>query len=137
LRLRLGLGAASTWRGAWCSRLTERLRERHEVLAGDRVLVLLAEKLLLDQHVKGRRIRVGELPLKHPDRVGDGLAPENELLFFLPLCHLFPHRHGDGHHDRDDREPDDQGRHRVAVVRGTASFRLESPVSRPSAALTS
>jgi hypothetical protein len=137
LRLGLRLRAASTWRGAWCSRLTERLRERHEVLAGDRVFVLLAEKLLLDQHVEGGRIRVGELPLKHPDRVGDGLAAENELLFFLPLCHLFPHRHGDGHHDRDDREPNDQGRHRVAIVRDTASIGLESPVFRPSTALTS
>jgi hypothetical protein len=90
------------------------LPEQREVIVGNRILVLLAQKLLFDEHLESRRIRAGELPLEHPDRVRDLLAPEHEFCFLLAPGHLFPHGHRDRHHHGQDQETDDQGRHGVA-----------------------
>jgi hypothetical protein len=104
----------TSWRGGG---LSLRLRERHEVFVRDRVFVLLPQEFLLDEHVECRRVRVRKFPLEHANRVCDLLAAEDQLFFLLALNHLFPDRHDDGHHRGHDGDADNQGGHRVAVMR--------------------
>src|SRR6185436_10310643 len=91
------------------------LREGHEVVVGDGVLVLLAEKLLLHEHVEVRWVGVRGPALEHSDRVCVLLASKYELFFFLTLRHVLPHGHGRSHQDGHDRHRHDQGGHRVAT----------------------
>jgi hypothetical protein len=114
------LARSCTGLATGCRGLLLRLRQRHEVSVGDRIFVLLPQELLFDQQVDRWRIRVGELLLKHPDGMSDLLAAEDELFFLFPLDHLFPHRHGHGHHHGHHRNPDDQGRHGIASLRGSS-----------------
>jgi hypothetical protein len=95
-----------------------RLRDRHEIIVRDRILVLLPQKLLLDEYIESWRIRVGEFPLKKSDRTGDLLAAKDQFCLFFALGCLLPHRHRDRHHHGHDRQADDERRHRVASLRG-------------------
>jgi hypothetical protein len=90
-------------------------RNGHEILIGDRVLVFLAEKALLNQDVECRRWRVGVFLPKKAYRSGVLLASKNQLLLFLALRHLLPNRHRSGQHDGHDAQSDEQHRHGVAV----------------------
>ena len=47
-----------------CLRTCLALRQRHEVVVGNRIFVLLTQKLALDEHVDTGWIRVGKLVLK-------------------------------------------------------------------------
>jgi hypothetical protein len=96
------------------------LGQRHEVVVGNRVFVLLAQKFLFDQQIESRRIGVGKLPLKQSDRAGDLFATKDHFFFFFTLNGLFPHWHRDGHHHGHDRQADNQRRH------GVSSFRAPS-----------
>jgi hypothetical protein len=92
------------------------LRQRHEVFARDRVLVLFAEELLLDEQIEGRRKRVCIAALKQADRVHVLLAAEDELFFFLSLDLMFPDRHGRRHDNRHHGDADNESSHGVPVV---------------------
>jgi hypothetical protein len=91
--------------------------DRHEIVVGNRVLVFLAEKALLDQHVERRRVGVGELPLEQGNRAHVLVAAEHQLFLFFARHHVGPDRqqssHDDGHH----AHADQQGCHRVAARR--------------------
>jgi hypothetical protein len=100
-----------------CAGLSLRLSERHEVFVRNRVLVLLPQEFLLDEHVERRGVGAGELPLEHADRVRDLLAAEDQLLFLLTLDHLLPDGHDNGHHHGHDSDTDNQGSHGVAGLR--------------------
>jgi len=95
---------------------SRRVRERHEVVVGNRILVFLSQKLLLNQHVQIGRIRVRGAALKHADGMSVLLAAEHKLFFFLALGHLSPDRQGRAHQDGHDRQPDNQGRHGIALL---------------------
>jgi hypothetical protein len=94
-----------------------------KVFARDRVLVLLAEKLLLDEHINGRRIRVGVLPHEETHGPRVLLAAEDQLVLLLPLRHRRPDRHRHTHQHGHYRQTHEQGRHRIAPVRPPAGPR--------------
>jgi hypothetical protein len=87
-----------------------------KVVVGNRVLVLLAEKPLINQHIDARRGRIRELSLKQADGAGILLASEDELFFLLPLGHVRPDRQHRAHQDRHHAQADQQGHHGIASV---------------------
>jgi len=114
-RLRAAAGLLSSAAlAAGRRRLRLTLRNRHEVAARDRILVLLPKEMLLHQDVEIRWIRVGEATLKHPDGVCDLLAAKNQLFFFLALRKMLPHGHCGRHHDGHHGHSDNQGGHGVS-----------------------
>ena len=78
-----------------------RLIDKLEVLAGDRILVFLAQELLLDQHVDAGRVGVGDALAELHHRAGVLVGAEQVFLLALALRLLVPHRqrraHQDGH----------------------------------------
>jgi hypothetical protein len=101
--------------------LLRRLRQRHEILARDRVLVLLSQKLLLDEQVYGRRIGACILALKQTDRVDVLLAAEHQLFFFFSLGRVLPDRHRRRHDDGHDGNADNEGSHGVPLISPTVN----------------
>ena len=95
-----------------------RLPQRHEVLAGDRVLVFLAQELLLDEHVDARRQRPRSRPaLEETDRPRVLLTPEDQLRLFFPLSHRLPHGKGDAQHHAHHAQRYEQDGHGIARFR--------------------
>src|SRR5262249_55613301 len=97
----------SAWRA-----LTD--RNGHEVVVGDRILVLLPKEPLINEHVDVGRIRVGELSLEQSDRVHVLFAAKDELLLLFARRGLPPDWHGDGEHDGHDRHRHQERGHRVS-----------------------
>ena len=111
MRRASGSGGAALWVGLSAARQALSNGNDHEVVVGDRILVLLAQEPLIDEHVKVRRVRVREFPLEHANRVDVLQTSEDQLFFFFALPGVFPDRHGDRHHHRHDAHGDEQGRH--------------------------
>jgi hypothetical protein len=92
------------------------LRDRHEIVVGNRIFVFLAQKPLLDQQVDAGRRGVREFPLEQPDRARVLLASEDELGLFFALGYLLPDGHRDGQHDGHDGHAHEQGGHGIAML---------------------
>ena len=90
-----------------------RLRDRHEVVVRDWILVLLSQKLLLYKDVETRRVGVRRTALKHADGMRDLLAAEDKFLFLFARRLLFPHWHSGGHDHGHDGNGDNQSGHGV------------------------
>jgi hypothetical protein len=87
-----------------------------EIVVSDGVFVFLANETLFDEHIEIGRAGVGVLHREKSERSRVLQPAENELFFFLASRHLFPDGHDNGHHDRGEAEPDEQGRHCVTIV---------------------
>ena len=85
-------------------------------LAPQRILVCLAQELLLDEHVDVRGIGAGVFPLVALDRLHVLIAPEDELLLALPLDGFLPEGNGRNQRDREDDEQDGDAEKDVAGV---------------------
>jgi len=84
-----------------------------------RVLVFLAQKPALDEHVDARRpgIRVVlVLVFEESNRARVLLAAPDELSFLLAASLMPPDRHGDRHQNRHNSQRDQQGGHRVTPL---------------------
>jgi hypothetical protein len=92
------------------------LPHQGEVVVGDRILVSLAQVLLVDEHVEVRRQRARLPALEKLDCPRVLLAAKDELRFLLSPRHLLPHGHGRRHQNRDDAQPDEECHHGVAAV---------------------
>jgi len=103
-------------------------REEIEILAGDRVLVFLAEEFLIDQDVDICRQRAWQFTAVQLDGASVLLAAEDQLLFLLPLGRLLPDRHGDRHHDGHHADADEQHGHGVAAL-ADAALRISAQTS--------
>jgi hypothetical protein len=109
---------ASRTRLCGSTRRTRRRLARYdgdEVVVRDRIFVFLTQEVLFDQHIQIGRRGVRELALKEANCMSVLLPAEYQLLFFLALGHLFPHWHGDCHHDGHDAQGNQQDHHRVAL----------------------
>lgn len=93
--------------------------DRAEVLAGDGILVFLAEEFLLDEHVDVRRERT-VLLVEQPDRPRVLLAAENQLGLLFPSHLVTPDGKRGRQQDRHDREHRQQRGHRVARIAARA-----------------
>ena len=92
-------------------------KDWNEIVIGDRIFVLLAEKSLVYQEIDvGRQRSWTRFPLEQADRPRVLLAAEHELGFLLPSSHLVPHRHRRRHHDRRDAQADEQRGHGVSLL---------------------
>ena len=80
------------------------------------ILVLLAEKALLNQQVDGRRCGIGELSLENSDCTRVLLAAKDELLFLFALSHVRPDRQHHAHQDRHYAQAHQQRGHSVASL---------------------
>jgi hypothetical protein len=87
------------------------LPQEQEVVARNRVLVLLPQELLVDEQVHVRRQGAGRPALE--DRWRVLLAAEHKLGFLLARGRLAPDRHGHSQHDRHHGECDEQRDHGV------------------------
>ena len=95
-----------------------RTGNQQELLTGDRVFVLAAKKMLIDEHVDIRRQDAGSGPsLKQADGVGVLLTAEDQLGLLLALCHLLPDGHDGGHDDGHDAQGNQKRRHRITLLR--------------------
>jgi hypothetical protein len=90
------------------------LSDHDEVVVGDRVFVLLPQKLSVDERLDGGWKRVGKFALKESDRPRVLFGAKEKLRFLFTLDGLFPHRHRDGHHHGHHRQADNERRHRVS-----------------------
>jgi hypothetical protein len=90
--------------------------EDGEVVAGDRILVFLAQEPLVDKDVQVGRQRARQFSSVQLDCAGVLLTTEDELGFHLALGRLLPDGHDNRHHHRHDAKADQKGRHRVAVL---------------------
>jgi hypothetical protein len=112
-----GARRAGLTRRTTLTRLTGCRGRAHEieVVVRDRVLVLLAEEMPLDEHIHARREHP-VLPLEQANRAGVLVPAEDELFFLLALRLLAPHGHRDGHQDRHHRQRHEQRGHRVTSL---------------------
>jgi hypothetical protein len=95
-----------------------RTGNQQEILTGDRVFVLAAKKMLIDEHVDIRRQDAGSgLSLKQTDCAGVLLTAEDQLGLLLALCHLLPDGHDSGHDHGRDAQCNQKRRHRIALLR--------------------
>jgi hypothetical protein len=87
-----------------------------KIVAGDRVFVLLSEKLLVQEHIEIRRGGTRHLALIELDGADVLLTSKNELGLLLALRGRLPDRHRDGQHDGHHAQADKQSDHRVTVL---------------------
>ena len=120
------LGSGATLRRGWRGRSRHGLagENRLEIVLRDRILVPLPEKVLLDEDIERRRIRVGVLSPEQANSPRVLLAAENQLLFLLALRDLLPDGHRDRHHDGHDAHGDEQSGHRIAALTSEQCFCL-------------
>jgi hypothetical protein len=123
-------GDGRLWRAAGRGRLAAAAaarRTRRRIDAGEeqlelavrrhRILVLLAEKALVDEHVDIRRPGAGAVTaLPETDGADVLLAAENQLRFLLSLRLMTPRGEDSAHEDGHDGERHEQGRHGVAPL---------------------
>ena len=99
--------------GIDCNSAGERTLKSRPVIGS---LYLLAEELLLNQHVDARRERVGIATLIERNRVRILARAKDELSFLLALDHRAPRGNGHGPEDRHRGQRDEQGGHRVPAL---------------------
>ena len=98
------------------SRLLLRLIQELELaIRDDRILVFPAQKVLLDQHVEARRVRIRIFALEQADCAGVLGAAEDELFLLLAPRQLVPDGHRRRPQDGHDAKGNDENGHRIAV----------------------
>ena len=84
-----------------------------EIFIGDRIDVLLAQELALNQDIDTRRKGVGVLGAVQRDGARVLLTSEDKLRFLLALGFVPPRGKGDAHENGHDGQADEQRRHCV------------------------
>jgi len=97
-------------------RLLVRVHQLKLAVGGHRILVLLAEEMLVEKDIEVRRKRVRVLALEKCNRPRVLLTAEDQLGFLLPLRGGAPRGQRHSEEDRHDGHADEQRRHRVATV---------------------
>jgi hypothetical protein len=89
-----------------------------EVLSGDRIFELLAQKMSLNEYIDIRRehARTGTT-LKQPDRACILLPAKDQFFLLFAARGLFPDRHGNGHENGHHAERHEERRHGVTRLR--------------------
>jgi hypothetical protein len=108
-------GAAPSRLGPRRSNGRLRWSDGNEILARDRIFVFLAEKALLNEHIKSRWRRVCVFSLEETDGARVLLTSKDQFLFLFALRELLPDRHRHGQHHGHDAHGDDEHRHRVTA----------------------
>jgi hypothetical protein len=98
-----------------------RLEQAPLAVPGHRVLVLLAQELLLDQHLERGGQRIAVAPLVAGDGVRDLAAAEEQLLLGVVLHQVLPVRARRPHQDQHRRDRGQQRDERVARLRAAAA----------------
>jgi hypothetical protein len=90
------------------------LADQLEVVAGDRILVFLADETARHEEVDAPGSRLG-FHLVQPQRPHVLLTAEDELFFLFPLGFMAPDGQGGRHQHRHDRHRDEQRRHGISA----------------------
>ena len=90
--------------------------DRLEIAVGNRVFVFPAEETLFNQHIDGRRSRIGKLSLEQANGTRVLVAAENELLLLLDPGQRGPLRHQGPQQNRHHAHANEQGRQCIASL---------------------